>query len=108
MKRRKDAQEANTLESNDAGVKLWLLDIQREPRLYEEAVALVIRTGRGSVSMLQRELNIGYGRACRLIESMQGDKIVNKVYVYPIGYGVICTWEEWEARKNGRDHMEGT
>ena len=109
MEGRKDGRKyPNTLESSDAEEKLWLLDIQREPSLYEEAVALVIRTGRGSISMLQRELSIGYGRACRLIDSMAGDKIISKVYVHALGYEVLYTWEQWEARKNGGDHMEVT
>ncbi len=34
--------------------------------LYEQAVDIVIREGRGSVSLLQRALGIGYGRAARL------------------------------------------
>jgi S-DNA-T family DNA segregation ATPase FtsK/SpoIIIE len=39
--------------------------------LYAEAVDLVRRQGRASISMLQRRLRIGYTRAARLIESMQ-------------------------------------
>jgi S-DNA-T family DNA segregation ATPase FtsK/SpoIIIE len=39
--------------------------------LFAEAVDLVRRQGRASISMLQRRLRIGYTRAARLIESMQ-------------------------------------
>jgi S-DNA-T family DNA segregation ATPase FtsK/SpoIIIE len=44
--------------------------------LYAEAVDLVRRQGRASISMLQRRLRIGYTRAARLIESMQERGIV--------------------------------
>ena len=35
---------------------------------YDEAVALVARTGQASISMLQRRLRVGYNRAARMIE----------------------------------------
>ena len=44
--------------------------------MYEAAVDIVIREGRGSVSLLQRSLGIGYGRAARLIDYMAEDGIV--------------------------------
>ena len=44
--------------------------------LYAEAVDLVRRQGRASISMLQRRLRIGYTRSARLIESMQEKGIV--------------------------------
>ncbi len=44
--------------------------------LYEAAIDIVVREGRGSVSLLQRALGIGYGRAARLIDFMAEDGIV--------------------------------
>jgi S-DNA-T family DNA segregation ATPase FtsK/SpoIIIE len=44
--------------------------------LMSEAVDLVRREGRASVSMLQRKLRIGYTRAARLIDAMEAKKIV--------------------------------
>jgi S-DNA-T family DNA segregation ATPase FtsK/SpoIIIE len=38
--------------------------------LFDEAVRVVLETKRGSVSLLQRRLTIGYSRASRLIEAM--------------------------------------
>jgi len=38
--------------------------------LFDEAVRIVIQTKRGSVSLLQRRLSIGYARASRMIEMM--------------------------------------
>jgi S-DNA-T family DNA segregation ATPase FtsK/SpoIIIE len=44
--------------------------------LFSEAVDLVRREGRASVSMLQRRLRIGYTRAARLVDQMEEKKIV--------------------------------
>jgi S-DNA-T family DNA segregation ATPase FtsK/SpoIIIE len=46
--------------------------------LYEEAVAIVRKEGKGSVSMLQRRLRIGYTRASRLMDTMEDKKIVGQ------------------------------
>ena len=43
---------------------------------YDEAVALVARTGQASISMLQRRLRVGYNRAARMIELMEKEGIV--------------------------------
>lgn len=43
---------------------------------YDEAVALVARTGQASISMLQRRLRVGYNRAARMIEMMERDGLV--------------------------------
>jgi len=38
--------------------------------LYDQAVEIVLRTRRPSISLVQRHLRIGYNRAARLIEDM--------------------------------------
>ena len=43
---------------------------------YEDAIALVSRTGQASISMLQRKLRVGYNRAARMIEVMEVQGIV--------------------------------
>ncbi len=45
--------------------------------LYPEAVDLIRRQGRVSISMLQRRLRIGYTRAARLVEQMEENGIVS-------------------------------
>ncbi len=47
-----------------------------EDPLLAEAIDLARRQGRGSISMLQRRLRIGYTRAARLIETMEERGIV--------------------------------
>ncbi len=49
--------------------------LSNRDELYEGAVDIVVREGRGSVSLLQRALGIGYGRG-RLIDCMEEDGIV--------------------------------
>jgi S-DNA-T family DNA segregation ATPase FtsK/SpoIIIE len=43
---------------------------------YDEAVALVTKTGQASISMIQRHLRIGYNRAARIVEVMEQEGIV--------------------------------
>jgi S-DNA-T family DNA segregation ATPase FtsK/SpoIIIE len=43
---------------------------------YDDAVALVARTGEASISLIQRHLRIGYNRAARLIEQMETEGVV--------------------------------
>ena len=44
--------------------------------LYDEAVQVVRESGRASVSLLQRRLQIGYSRAARIIDQMEEDGLV--------------------------------
>jgi S-DNA-T family DNA segregation ATPase FtsK/SpoIIIE len=68
--------------------------------LYERAVELVIREGRGSCSLLQRALGIGYGRAARLIDYMAEDGVVG-AYNGSQAREVVMTLEQWD-RMHGR------
>ncbi|MEI7968207.1 MAG: DNA translocase FtsK 4TM domain-containing protein [Betaproteobacteria bacterium] len=51
-------------------------DAEADP-LYDEAVAIVARTRRASISLVQRHLRIGYNRAARLIEQMERAGLVS-------------------------------
>ena len=65
--------------------------------LYDAAVEVVIREGRGSVSLLQRALGVGYGRGARLIDFMAEDGVVGQ-YAGSQAREVLLTMEQWAAR----------
>lgn len=43
---------------------------------YDEAVAFVAETGQASISLIQRRFRIGYNRAARIVEKMEGEGVV--------------------------------
>jgi S-DNA-T family DNA segregation ATPase FtsK/SpoIIIE len=51
-------------------------DAEADP-LYDQAVEVVLRTRRPSISLVQRHLRIGYNRAARLIEAMEQAGLVS-------------------------------
>jgi S-DNA-T family DNA segregation ATPase FtsK/SpoIIIE len=64
-------------------VPLWDDMVDMEPEkagdpLYDDAVDLVRREGRASISMLQRRMRIGYTRAARLIDTMEDKGIIGE------------------------------
>jgi len=70
---------------------------ERDP-LYEQAVEIVIREQRGSTSLLQRALGIGYGKASRFVDFMAEDGIVG-AYNGSNARQVLIAPEEWDSRK---------
>ena len=73
---------------------------KKRDELYEAAVDVVVREGRGSVSLLQRTLGIGYGRGARLIDFMAEDGIVGQ-YNGSQAREVIISVAQWEAMQAG-------
>jgi S-DNA-T family DNA segregation ATPase FtsK/SpoIIIE len=53
-------------------------DAESDP-LYDQAVAIVLKTRRASISLVQRHLRIGYNRAARLIEQMERAGLVSEM-----------------------------
>jgi S-DNA-T family DNA segregation ATPase FtsK/SpoIIIE len=45
--------------------------------LYDQAVALVVRERKCTVSFIQRHLQIGYNRAARIVEKMEEDGVIS-------------------------------
>ncbi|RMF42768.1 MAG: DNA translocase FtsK [Planctomycetota bacterium] len=70
--------------------------LRKRDELYAAAVDIVVREGRGSCSLLQRALGIGYGRAARLIDYMAEDGIVGQ-YNGSQARDVLLSVAEWEA-----------
>ena len=70
--------------------------IKQRDELYDSAIEVVIREGRGSCSLLQRCLGIGYGRAAKLIDYMAEDGIVGD-YNGSKAREVILTMAQWQT-----------
>ena len=66
--------------------------------LFDAAVRVVLETKRGSVSLLQRRLTIGYSRASRLIEAMAAAGLVGE-YKGSQAREATITVEEWDAMR---------
>lgn len=70
------AEDRAKAEAEAADARLKEQYVENDP-LYGEAVELVIKNKRASISMVQRYLRIGYNRAAHLIEAMEKDGIVS-------------------------------
>jgi S-DNA-T family DNA segregation ATPase FtsK/SpoIIIE len=66
--------------------------------LFDDAVRVVLETQRGSVSLLQRRLSIGYSRAARLIDMMAEAGIVGG-YAGSQARRVLMSLEKWEKAR---------
>jgi S-DNA-T family DNA segregation ATPase FtsK/SpoIIIE len=74
--------------------KVDAADLPRD-ELFDDAVRVVLQSKRGSVSLLQRRLSIGYARASRIIEMMAGAGILGE-YKGSQAREVLMTAEEYE------------
>ncbi|MBM4051283.1 MAG: DNA translocase FtsK [Planctomycetes bacterium] len=70
---------------------------ERDP-MFDRAVEIIIETGRGSVSLLQRRLSIGYGRASRLVDQMGAAGILSD-HKGSVAREVLITMEDWQRMK---------
>jgi S-DNA-T family DNA segregation ATPase FtsK/SpoIIIE len=64
------------VEEEDLAETAVILDSNDCDPLFMEAAKIVVRTGQGSVSILQRRLKVGYSRAARLIDQLERAGIV--------------------------------
>jgi S-DNA-T family DNA segregation ATPase FtsK/SpoIIIE len=69
-------------------------DMEKD-ELFDESVRVVLETHRGSVSLLQRRLNVGYARASRIIEMMAAIGILGE-YKGSQAREVLMTLDEYE------------
>lgn len=74
--------------------------LKKRDEVYQDAIDVIIREGRGSVSLLQRSLGIGYGRAARLIDYMEEDGIVGP-YAGSQAREVLLEQADWDRLKAG-------
>ncbi len=73
--------------------------------LFDDAVRVVLETKRGSVSLLQRRLGVGYARASRIIEMMAGAGILGE-YKGSQAREVLMTLEEYEQLREQQTSTE--
>lgn len=84
------------VEDDSQGEGTSMEKIKKRDELYDSAIEVVIREGRGSCSLLQRCLGIGYGRAAKLIDFMAEDGVVGE-YNGSKAREVIMTMPQWQA-----------
>jgi S-DNA-T family DNA segregation ATPase FtsK/SpoIIIE len=70
---------------------------EKDP-MFERAVEIIIESGRGSVSLLQRRLAIGYGRASRLVDQMGLAGILGE-HNGSVAREVVITMDDWRRMK---------
>ncbi|MCX7164223.1 MAG: FtsK/SpoIIIE domain-containing protein, partial [Rhodocyclales bacterium] len=63
-------------DDTEAGIGDAVDDAESDP-MYDQAVEVVLKTRRPSISLVQRNLRIGYNRAARLIEAMEKAGLVS-------------------------------
>lgn len=78
---------------------------ERDP-LFDRAVEIVIESGRGSVSLLQRRMAIGYGRASRLVDQMGQAGIVGE-HKGAVHRDVLISMKDWDRMKAMEANPEG-
>jgi S-DNA-T family DNA segregation ATPase FtsK/SpoIIIE len=66
-----------------------------EDALFDDAVRVILKTKRGSASLLQRALGVGYTRASRLIDIMTEHGIVGP-HKGSKSREILVTLEDWE------------
>jgi S-DNA-T family DNA segregation ATPase FtsK/SpoIIIE len=84
-------------EESDEGMGDGLNPAERDP-MFDDAVKIMIESGRGSVSLLQRRLAIGYSRASRLVDQMGQAGILGE-HKGSVAREVLISLEDWEQMK---------
>jgi S-DNA-T family DNA segregation ATPase FtsK/SpoIIIE len=83
------------------GVDMGSEDGERDD-LFDDAVRIMIESGRGSVSLLQRRMGIGYGRASRLVDQMAVAGIVGE-HKGSVAREILISLEEWDEMQQIED-----
>ncbi|MBF0571283.1 MAG: DNA translocase FtsK [Candidatus Omnitrophica bacterium] len=84
---------------------------EEKDEMYDEAVRVVIETNQASVTILQRRLRLGYGRAARLVDMMEQNGIVGP-YAGSKARDILVDREKWllenmgEVNSNASDRQQ--
>lgn len=81
------------------------LDASERDPLFDKAVEIMIESGRGSVSLLQRRLAIGYSRASRLVDQMGLAGILGE-HKGSVARAVMITLEDWHRMRDLEEQVE--
>ncbi|MBI3847044.1 MAG: DNA translocase FtsK 4TM domain-containing protein [Planctomycetes bacterium] len=92
----RERQRTESVHTADADANAAEIGGPREEALYKDAVRVVVESRRGSVSLLQRRLEVGYARATKFLERMEREGVVGP-YEGAKARDVLVTLEEWEA-----------
>src|SRR6202008_3731681 len=97
---------------DDESVVFDEADAESDP-LYDQAVEIVLKSRRASISLVQRHLRIGYNRAARLIEQMERAGLVspmqtngNRDVLAPAGKGSGAGGTRAKLRRKGTSARE--
>jgi DNA segregation ATPase FtsK/SpoIIIE-like protein len=89
----------------ERGVFRSLFRKKQEPRtapvtdpMLDRAADIIFERGRASVVLLQRRLDIGYTRAARIIETLQGEGLVGPL-LESGSREILLTAEQWQERR---------
>jgi S-DNA-T family DNA segregation ATPase FtsK/SpoIIIE len=77
--------------------------LENRDEMYSDAISIVVREQRGSCSLLQRAMGIGYGRAARLIDFMAEDGYLGP-YNGSKAREVLLTEGQWTNMQAGDPH----
>ncbi|MBR4863266.1 MAG: hypothetical protein IKU07_01715 [Oscillospiraceae bacterium] len=80
-------------EETDEGAKL---PAPEEDPLFPKAVDFALEAGQVTPGVLERALEIGYGRAARMVEAMEEMGLISP-FVPMQPHTVLMTREQWEA-----------
>jgi S-DNA-T family DNA segregation ATPase FtsK/SpoIIIE len=83
------------------------VDTQEKDEMFDQAVEVVLTAQRGSVSLLQRRLQIGYGRASRIIDQMAEEGILGD-YKGSQARECLITLEDWQAMQQDAARTAGS
>ena len=100
MRPKYDEELVNATPSSEEGDEDGLL-VGADDELFDPAVKIVLESERGSASLLQRKLGVGYNRASRLIEMMEERGIIGP-HKGSVARDLYMTLEEWEQIQGGK------